>query len=105
MAFLDFNEPFCLYTHASNKGLGAVVAQKQDGRESLVCCANRTLMQSEKNYSTMKEVCLAIVWATKNLWHYLVGTPFEVLTGHHNLQWIKAMKGEDALLTRWKGDL
>lgn len=39
-------------------------------------------MQSKKNHSTMKKICLGVVWVIKNFQHYLVGVSFEVLTNH-----------------------
>lgn len=39
-AFLDFTKRFCLHTDALNEGLGAVLAQKQNGKERLVCFAS-----------------------------------------------------------------
>lgn len=36
---------------------------------------------------------------------YVVGVPLEILTDHHNLQWLRTMKDKDALLTRWKVNL
>ena len=43
VAYPDFSVPFRLYADASNIGLGAILAQKQEGRERILCCASRTL--------------------------------------------------------------
>ena len=43
VAYPDFSDPFRLYTDASNIGLGAILAQKQEGRERIICCASRAL--------------------------------------------------------------
>ena len=48
-AFPDFNLPFRLYTDASTLGLGALLAQVQDGKEQIICCASCALTQTEKN--------------------------------------------------------
>ena len=55
-AYPDFSKPFRLYTDASNIGLGAILAQKQQGKEKIICCASRTLNNAESNYSTTKRV-------------------------------------------------
>ena len=50
MAYPDFQEPFQLYTDASNGGLGAVMYQKQDGVTRVIGYGSRTLSAAEKNY-------------------------------------------------------
>ena len=53
-AYPDFSKPFRLYTDASNIGLRAILAQRQNGKEKIICCASRTLNNAESNYSTTK---------------------------------------------------
>ena len=94
-----FFQPFRLYTDASNVGLGAILAQKQEGKERIICCANRTNL-----YATKKE-CLAVVWGIKNFRNYLIANHFKVYTDHYSLQWLRSMKSESALLHRWVAQL
>ena len=54
VTYPDFTIPFWLYTDASNVRLGAILAQQQDGKECIICCASRTLSKSEQNYSATK---------------------------------------------------
>ena len=60
VSYSDFTIPFRLYTDASNVWLGAILAQQQDGKEHIICCASCTLSKSEQNYGVNKE-CLAVV--------------------------------------------
>ena len=101
----DFTVPFRLYTEASNIGLGAILAQQQDGRERIICCASRTLNKAEQNYSATKKECLAVVWGIKNFRNYLIANHFKVYTDHYSLQWLRAMKNVSALLHRWAAQL
>ena len=104
-AYPNFSKPFRLYTDASNLGLGAILAQKQDGKEKIICCPSRTLNNAETNYSTTKKECLAIVWGVQVFRPFLVATHFEILTDHYALQWLRSMKSTSAILHRWAAAL
>ena len=104
-AYPDFSKPFRLYTDASNLGLGAILSQKQEGKERIICCASRTLNNAETNYSTTKKECLAIVWGVQMFRPFLVATHFEILTDHYALQWLRSMKSTSAILHRWAAAL
>ena len=104
-AYPDFDKPFRLYTDASNVGLGAILAQVQEGKERIICCASRSLNKSEQNYPATKKECLAIVWGIKIFRSYLMPKPFEIFTDHYSLQWLRSMKTENALLHRWAASL
>ena len=85
VAYPDFTVPFRLYTDASNIGLGAILAQQQEGRDRIICCASRTLNKAEQNYSAIKKECLAVVWGIKNSRNYLIANHFKVYTDHYSL--------------------
>ena len=64
LAYADYSKPFHLQTDASEKGLGAVLYQKQDdGTTRVIAYASRTLSKSEKNYDAHKLEFLALKWA------------------------------------------
>ena len=104
-AFPGFNLPFRLYTDASTAGLGAILAQIQDEKERIICCASRSLNQAEEVYPTTKLECLAIVWAVSKFSPYLMSMSFEVYADHYALQWLKTMRTGSALLHRWSAAL
>ena len=92
----SFTKDFQLSTDASGTGIGAVL--EQDGQP--IAYASRTLSTAEKNYSVIQRECLAIVYATKQFRHYLLGRHFTLLTDHNPLQWLSAQKME-GMLCRW----
>ena len=95
-AFPDFNLPIRLYTDASTAGLGAILAQVQDWKESIICCASRSLNQAEKAYPATKLECLTIVWAVAKFRPYLM---------FMSLQWLKTVRKGSALLHPWSAAL
>jgi hypothetical protein len=64
----DFDKPFYLHTDASGIGLGAVLAQKDEetGNEYAVTYASRSLTRAERNYTTNKQECLAMIWVVEH---------------------------------------
>ena len=89
-------DDFSLYTDASSVGVGAVL--EQSGK--VIAYASRSLTKAERQYSTIQKECLAIVYATKQFRHYLLGHHFNLFTDHAPLQWLSAQRME-GLLCRW----
>nr|GFA47225.1 putative reverse transcriptase domain-containing protein [Tanacetum cinerariifolium] len=70
LALPEGSEDFIVYCDASNKGLGAVLMQ----REKVISYASRQLKIHEKNYTTYNLELRAVVFALKIWRHYLYGT-------------------------------
>ena len=84
---------FSLYTDTSSVGVGAVLEQSG----AVIAHSSRSLTQAEWQYSTIQKECLAIVYATKQFCHYLLGRHFKLITDHAPLQWLSAQKMERLL--------
>ena len=95
------NEPFILYTDASQFAIGAVLAEVQNGLERVICYASKSLNKAQSCYSTTKRELLAIVNYTRHFKHYLLGRRFKIITDHRALQWLHNFKDPDALTARW----
>ena len=89
-----------VYTDASDVGLGAVLEQNN----CVIAYASRTVTKSEQNYSVIQKEYLAIVYATKQFRHYLLGRQFQIQTDHAPLQLLLAQQME-GLLCRWASAL
>ena len=66
----------------------------------VVAYASRPLSSSERNYSVIQREYLAIIFALKQFWHYLLGHQFSLFMDHAPLQWLSSQKLE-GLLARW----
>jgi len=59
-------------TEASDKSIGAVLSQIQDGQEKVIAYAGRALNKNELNYCAFRKELLAVVYYTKHFKQYLL---------------------------------
>nr|GEV92894.1 putative reverse transcriptase domain-containing protein [Tanacetum cinerariifolium] len=97
LALPEGTEDFIVYYDASNKGLGAVLMQ----REKMISYASRQLKIHEKNYTTHDLELGAVVFALKIWRHYLYRTKCTVFTDHKSLQHILDQKELNMRQHRW----
>ena len=109
LAYPDFSKPFIVETDASDKGLGAVLSQKQDGKLRVIAYASRGLRGAErnmKNYSSMKLELLALKWAvTDKFREYLLESEFMVYTDNNPLTYLQSKSKLKAVEQRWAAEL
>ena len=64
-------------------GIGAVLSHVTvDQQERLVAYASRALTAAEKNYSQLEKEALAIIFAVKKLYNYIMSRHFELESDH-----------------------
>ena len=109
LAFPDPEEPYILHTDASQDGLGAVLYQKQKGKNRVIAYASRTLSPAEKKYNlhSRKLEFLALKWAiTDQFRDYLYYAPsFKVYTDNNPLAHVMSSARLNATGMRWVGEL
>ncbi|GJU78838.1 putative reverse transcriptase domain-containing protein [Tanacetum coccineum] len=97
LALPEGSENFVVYCDASQKGLGAVLMQK----EKVIAYASCQLKIHEKNYMTHDLELGAVVFALKMWRHYLYGTKCVVFTDHKSLQHILDQKELNMRQHKW----
>ena len=60
----------------------------ENGKELPIFYASKSLNEAEKNYSTYEKEEIAIVFALKNVRHYLLCHNFKLLTNHEALKYV-----------------
>lgn len=81
LGHFDADAPTTVATDASATALGAVLAQKQDGKETVIECASRLLTAPERKLHSNVWEAMAVHWAiTMKFRHYLLGRRFHLLT-------------------------
>ena len=102
LGYADYSSPFVVHTDASLDGLGAVLYQKQDGRDRVISFASRRLSPSERNYPVHKLEFLALKWAVTDKFHdYLYGNQFTAFTDNNPLTYVLTTAKLDAMGHRW----
>ena len=97
----DFSQTFYLRTDASEKGIAAILMQKEQDIMFLIAYASRKLLPREQNYSTIEKECLAIVWALDKFELYLSGRYFVIQTDHQPLTCVNKVKVSNKRIMRW----
>ena len=109
LAYPDFDSRFFMTCDASANGLGAVLYQKQNGVNRVICFASRTLTDAERNYHlhSGKLEFLALKWAiTEKFADYLkYGPPFLVYTDNNPLTYVLTTAKLNASGLRWVAEL
>jgi len=67
-----------LDTDASDRRIGAVLSQEQNGQEVVIAYTSRTLSRPERNYDVTRRELLAVVYGLKAYRQYLLGREFVI---------------------------
>ena len=105
LAYPDFrsSEMFILDTDwsASNCAIGAVLSQKQDGKERVIAYAAKRLNSTQRNYAPTKGELLAAVTFMRHFHYYLRHRKFVLRTDHAALKYIRTMDPPKGTIARW----
>ena len=86
LAHFDPAKPILVQVDASPFGLGAILSHvEENGKESPVYYASRTLSAAERNYPQIEKEGLALVYAVKKFHQFLYGNRFYLFTDHKPL--------------------
>ena len=109
MAYPNYEDPFILHVDASQKGLGTVLYQKQNGTIRVIGYGSRTLTPSEQNYHlhSGKLEFLGLKWAvTEYFRDYLYYSKhFTVFTDNNPLTYVLSTAKLHATGLCWVGEL
>nr|GFB92052.1 reverse transcriptase domain-containing protein [Tanacetum cinerariifolium] len=97
----NWDLPFELMCDASDFAIGAVLGQRHEKHFRPIHYASKTLTDAESNYTTTEKEMLAVVYAFKKFWSYLIMNKCVVHTDHSALKYLFAKKDAKARLLYW----
>ncbi|GJY92657.1 reverse transcriptase domain-containing protein [Tanacetum coccineum] len=86
---------------ASDFAIGAVLGQRHEKHFRPIHYASKTMTVAESHYTTIEKEMLAVVYAFKKFWSYLILNKSIVYTDHSALKYLFAKKDSKARLLRW----
>nr|GEZ62581.1 reverse transcriptase domain-containing protein [Tanacetum cinerariifolium] len=97
----NWDMPFELMCDASDFAIGAILGQRQEKRFRPIHYASKTMTEAESNYTITEKEMLAVVYAFKIFWSYLIMNKSIMYTDHFALKYLFAKKDSKARLLRW----
>nr|GEV16140.1 reverse transcriptase domain-containing protein [Tanacetum cinerariifolium] len=97
----NWDLPFELMCDASDFAIGAVLGQRHEKHFKPIHYASKTMNDTESNYTTIEKEMLAVVYAFKKFWSYLIMNKSIVHTDHSALNYLFAKKDAKVRLLRW----
>ncbi|XP_074299530.1 uncharacterized protein LOC141630651 [Silene latifolia] len=64
--------PLSLYLIVTDTAMGAMLAQTVDKEDRAIYYLSKKFLEYESKYTALEKTCLALVWATKKLRHYML---------------------------------
>ena len=99
LSFPDFDSPFVIDCDASDIGMGAVLSQRIDGRETPIALESRKFTDAEKKWHIREKEALAILYGLTKFRRFVLGCQFIVRTDHKSLEWL--FNAKTGRLCRW----
>ena len=97
----NWDLPFEIMCDASDYTMGAVLGQRLDKKSTTICYASKTLIEAQINYTTTEKELIAVVYALKKFWPYILGSKIIIYTDHAALKYLLSKKEAKPWLIRW----
>lgn len=94
--------PLLLYILATNFAFGALLAQCDDQeKERVVYYISRTLVGYELTYTNIEHTCLAIIFASQKLRHYMISHKIQLIAKFDPLKYLLSRSTLIGRLAKW----
>ena len=105
LAYPKMGSNFILDTDASDKAVGAVLSQEQEGQEKVIAYMSKAMNVHERNYCVTRKELLAVICALRNFHSYLYGQEVLLRTDNAAVSWMRNLKTPTGQVARWLQEL
>ena len=102
MAYPSVNDPYILYTDASDYAIGGILCQEDSqGVERPLQYISAQLDVTQRKWATVEKESFAVIYCLKKLRPYLLGSEFVVYTDHKPLLSLFTKEMANTKIQRW----
>ena len=95
--------PLLLYLTITDTAAGALLAQylEDSRKERAIYYASRKLAGYEVNYTALEKACVALVWVTQKLRHYMLAFPIKLVSRMDPIKYLLEKPALSSRMARW----
>ena len=96
-------KPLLLYLTTTDTAMGALLAQylEETRKENAIYYINKKMLPYEEKYSPLEKTCVALVWATRKLRHYMLAYKVLLIARMDPLKYLMEKLVQDGKTAKW----
>ena len=96
-------KPLLLYLTTTDTAMGALLAQylEETRKENAIYYINKKMMPYEVRYSPLEKTCVALIWATRKLRHYMLAYKVLLIERMDPLKYLMEKCVQDRKTAKW----
>ena len=100
---LVLEKPLLFYLTTTDTAMGALLAQyvEETIKENAIYYISKKMLPYKEKYSPIKKTCVALVWATHKLKHYMLAYKVLLIARMDPLKYLMEKPMQDGKTTKW----
>ena len=96
-------KPLLLYLTTANTAMGALLAQyiEETRKENVIYHISKKMLAYEEKYSPLEKTCVALLWATRKLKHYMLAFKILLIVRMDPLKYLMEKPVQDGKTAKW----
>ena len=96
-------KPLLLYLTTTDTAMGALLAQylEETRKENAIYYISKKMLPYEEKYSPLEKTCVALVWATRKLRHYMLAYKVLLIARMDHLKYLMENPLQDRKTAKW----